>query len=46
MKSAEGKVYAYKCDVADQGSIKSTFKSIEEKFGGVDILINNAGVYK
>ncbi|KAL7048564.1 hypothetical protein ACKWTF_003398 [Chironomus riparius] len=46
LKDAAGKVYAYKCDVADQESVKAAFQWVEEKFGGVDILVNNAGVYK
>lgn len=39
-----GKVYAYKCDVSDQDSVKATFQWIEEKFGHMHILINNAGI--
>ncbi|CAO1436216.1 unnamed protein product [Diamesa serratosioi] len=39
-----GKVYAYKCDVTDQESIKEAFKWIEEQFGFIRIMINNAGV--
>ncbi|KAG5678336.1 hypothetical protein PVAND_008021 [Polypedilum vanderplanki] len=46
LQNADGKVYAYKCDVADQQSVAAAFQWMEEKFGGVDILINNAGVYK
>ena len=46
MRDAEGKVYAHKCDVADQQSVAAAFSWIEAKFGGVDVLINNAGVYK
>lgn len=38
-----GKVYAYHCDVSDLQSIKAAFKWIEEKFGSMNILINNAG---
>lgn len=41
-----GKVYAYKCDVSDQESINTAFKWIEEKFGKIHILVNNAGVVK
>ncbi|CAO1439593.1 unnamed protein product [Diamesa tonsa] len=40
-----GKAYAYKCDVTDQESIKETFKWIEEQFGSIHIMINNAGVW-
>jgi NADP+-dependent farnesol dehydrogenase len=44
-KSGElkGKIYAYKCDVSDLESVKSAFKWIEEKFGLISILVNNAG---
>ena len=31
-------------DVADESSINSMFESINEQFGGVDIIVNNAGV--
>jgi NAD(P)-dependent dehydrogenase (short-subunit alcohol dehydrogenase family) len=31
-------------DVADESGINSMFKSIREQFGGVDIIVNNAGV--
>lgn len=41
-----GKMYAYQCDVSDQESIKTAFKWIEEKFGKIHILVNNAGVVK
>lgn len=46
LKSASGKVYAFKCDVSNQQSVKSAFAWIEENVGGVSILVNNAGVYK
>ncbi|KAG5668519.1 hypothetical protein PVAND_016458 [Polypedilum vanderplanki] len=42
--TCDGKVTAIKCDVANLDSIKSAFKEIEEKFGKINILINNAGV--
>ena len=31
------------CDVTNKKSVKSAFKQICEKFGGIDILISNAG---
>jgi NADP+-dependent farnesol dehydrogenase len=39
-----GKIYAHKCDVSDLKSVKETFKWIEEKFGSIHILINNAAI--
>lgn len=39
-----GKIYAHKCDVSDLQSIKDAFKWIEDKFGSISILVNNAGV--
>lgn len=38
-------VHAYKCDVSSEESVDAAFDWIIETFGGVDILINNAGVY-
>jgi NADP+-dependent farnesol dehydrogenase len=42
--ATQGKAYAHKCDVSDPKSVTETFKWIEEKFGVVHILINNAGI--
>jgi NAD(P)-dependent dehydrogenase (short-subunit alcohol dehydrogenase family) len=39
-----GKAAGYVCDVRDYNQVKSTFARIVEEFGGIDILINNAGV--
>lgn len=40
------KVFAFKCDVSNLQSIKEAFKWIEEKFGVIHILVNNAGVVR
>lgn len=32
------------CDIVDRERCQQTMKEIEERFGGVDVLINNAGV--
>ncbi|ARF16030.1 3-oxoacyl-ACP reductase FabG [Sporosarcina ureae] len=37
-------VYPMKCNVADSEDVSKTFSTIYEKFGKVDILINNAGI--
>ena len=34
------------CDVANEDEVKNTVKLASEKFGGVDILINNAGIWR
>ena len=39
-----GRIYARKCDVSDLKSIEDAFKWIEEKFGFMHILINNAAI--
>src|SRR5262245_44688108 len=36
---------AFQADLADSDAIQRMFRSIEEKFGGVDILINSASVF-
>lgn len=43
-QSIKGTIHAYQCDVSKEESIISTFKWIGEKFGTIDILINNAGI--
>ncbi len=40
------KVIAMKCDVSNRDEVNSVFGKIIEKFGRVDILINNAGITK
>lgn len=37
-------VYPMKCDVQQEEEILKVFKWAEEELGGVDVLINNAGV--
>jgi len=39
-----GEAFAVKMDVADIDQIKSGFKAILEKFGKIDILVNNAAI--
>ena len=44
LSDAPGQVYAKKCDVSDSKSIDEAFEWIEEKFGFIHILINNAAI--
>lgn len=44
--SAQGKLYAIKCDLTQEADIKSAFSWTEANLGGVDILVNNAGIIK
>lgn len=37
-------LYSMKCDVSKEEDIVRTFATIESKFGGVDVLVNNAGI--
>ncbi|XP_062558602.1 farnesol dehydrogenase-like [Armigeres subalbatus] len=39
-------LYAVKCDVSNEEDILQVFKWVEKKFGGVDVLVNNAGVLR
>lgn len=39
-----GKIYARKCDVSDFKSVQEAFKWIENKFGSINILVNNAAI--
>ena len=42
--AAGGEAFALKLDVADSEQVKAGFKQVVEKFGRIDILVNNAAV--
>ncbi|WP_337880628.1 SDR family oxidoreductase [Rheinheimera sp.] len=44
--SATTTVHTYVANVADEQSVESTFAAIAEDFGGIDGLINNAGILR
>src|ERR1700684_3035586 len=44
IESAGGRAAAIALDVADEGSIKAAAKAALERFGKVEILVNNAGI--
>ncbi|MBE7184293.1 MAG: L-iditol 2-dehydrogenase [Methylobacterium mesophilicum] len=39
------KAYAVRMDVTDQASIDGAIRTVEEKAGGIDILVNNAALF-
>ena len=41
---AGGNIYGYEADVADEGQVETYVRATEEKYGGVDIFCNNAGI--
>jgi len=41
-----GELMTVQCDVAEEEEVKSMFASINSKYGGVEICINNAGLSK
>ncbi|XP_049803551.1 farnesol dehydrogenase-like [Schistocerca nitens] len=45
LKDAPGKLHAIAGDVSDEASILAAFKWVKDNLGGVDVLINNAGVF-
>jgi NAD(P)-dependent dehydrogenase (short-subunit alcohol dehydrogenase family) len=42
--AATGEALVLKLDVTDQSQIDAAIKAAEEKFGGIDVLVNNAGI--
>jgi 3-oxoacyl-[acyl-carrier protein] reductase len=46
IKSKGGKAIAVKGDVAKTGDVQQLFNETKKAFGTLDVLVNNAGVYK
>jgi 3-oxoacyl-[acyl-carrier protein] reductase len=44
IEAAGGRALAFKADVGDAQAVRAMFDATEKKFGGVDVLVNNAGV--
>lgn len=44
IERAGGKAIAAKADVSDAAAVARMFDSVEAAFGGVDVLVNNAGI--
>jgi len=45
-ESQRNLLHPMKCDISKEDDVEKSFAAIEKQFGGVDILINNAGVLK
>src|ERR1700682_4954841 len=41
-----GRALAVKADVSDPKAVRGMFESAEDAFGGIDVLVNNAGIMK
>ena len=46
IKAAGGKAIAVKGDVAKAADVRRLFRETREAFGGLDVLVNNAGVFQ
>jgi 3-oxoacyl-[acyl-carrier protein] reductase len=44
IEKAGGKALTAKADVSDAGAVRRMFDAAEAAFGGVDVLVNNAGI--
>jgi len=44
IQAASGRAVAVRADVADPAAVSALFDAAEQAFGGVDVLVNNAGV--
>lgn len=45
LKKEKGKAIPIKCDISKPTDVKALFLKIKKKFGKVDVLVNNAGIY-
>lgn len=43
---AEGQLNAIECDITSEQSVKQAYTWIEKTHGGIDLLVNNAGVFR
>ncbi|WP_426437330.1 SDR family oxidoreductase [Bradyrhizobium genosp. P] len=46
IEAAGGRVLTAKADVSDASAVRGMFDAAEAAFGGVDVLVNNAGIMK
>lgn len=46
IEEAGGRALTQKADVSDPAEVARMFEAAEDRFGGVDVLVNNAGIMK
>ena len=46
IEAAGGKAITAQADVSEAGAVRRMFDAAETAFGGVDVLVNNAGIMK
>ena len=46
MRMMKAECLAFPCNVADESSVKTMVEKAEERYGKIDILINNAGIFR
>jgi 3-oxoacyl-[acyl-carrier protein] reductase len=42
--AAGGDCEAWRCDTTDEAEVATAFRGVQERFGGLDVLVNNAGI--
>jgi len=45
VKAAGGDAFGIRCDVTDAGSVKAMMDSAAARWGHIDVLVNNAGIF-
>lgn len=43
---SKGQLNAVECDITNEQSVKQAYSWIEKTLGGIDLLVNNAGVVR
>jgi 3-oxoacyl-[acyl-carrier protein] reductase len=46
IEASDGRALIAKADVSDPNAVRAMFDTVEATFGGVDVLVNNAGIMK